>query len=270
MYAAARGRARLAIAGAALLLFAACGSSSTSSSSSTTSGSPSSSSPGSSSSSRTPEQLDADRQTAQSLLLKLDDFPAGWKSKPRSASSSSDTPEAIAATKKFANCLGIDESFVGEASDPTKARAKSDQFTMGDLEVEESATVHETVHDQETILTAFRKPTAPACFQEFMNTAFEFALSHPDPGKELPPGTEVGKVEVSESDVTGLHGDPIVYRTTIPFTVQGQTFEIIDDFVFGLKGRTSLELTFQNVGAPFPTDLVVQLANTAIDRAPGS
>ena len=228
----------------------------------------SSSSSTSSSSGRTPEQLAADQQTAQSVVLQLSDFPSGWTSKPRGPSTA-DTPEAIAATKQFAGCLGVDPSLVSDQSDPAKASSKSDKFTDGhNLEVEGSATVQASVDNKQELLAAFRKPASQACFEDFINTAFMYALAHPAPGKELPPGVDIGKVAVTPGNLPGVHGEPIVYRTTVPFTVQQQTITIVVDFVFVLKGRTSLDLTFQNVGAPFPTDLAVQLANTSIDRAP--
>ena len=224
----------------------------------------------SSAATRSPEQLAADKQTAESVVLQLGDFPSGWEAKPRDPSTA-DTPEAKAATKKFAECVGVDPSLVGEQSDPSKARAESDKFTDShDLEVDSSATVEPSPDAGQQAITAFGKPEARGCFQDFVRTALEYALQHPQPGKELPPGASVGDAEVGTVNLPGVHAKPVVYRVTVPVTVGKLTIKVFIDFVFALQGRTGLDMTFQNVGQPFPQDLETQLANTSIDRAPDS
>lgn len=255
----------------AAMLVAACGGSSKSSSTSAgSSPSPGSSTSSSSSSSpsRTAEELAADQQTAQTIVLKLDDFPSGWKAKSRGPSSS-DTPEAKAAAKKLADCLGIDPALVDDTSDPNKAKARSDKFTSGELQVESTATVQASVEHKNEILDAFRKPEAIGCFEDFINTAFTSALAGSD-SSQLPAGTEVGGISVTAGDLTGIHGEAIDFRATIPFSFEGQSITLVSDFVFVLKGRTSLDFSFDNSNEPFPADLAVQLANESIDRVPDS
>src|SRR5690349_13602269 len=151
---------------------------------------------GNSTPSRTPDQLAADTQTAQSVVLQLSDLPSGWEAKPRDPSTA-DTPEAKAATKKFAECVGVDPSLVGQQDDPSKARAESDKFTDShDLEVESSATVEPSSDAGQQAITAFAKPEARGCFQDFVRTAVEYSLQHPAPGKQLPQGASVGDAEV--------------------------------------------------------------------------
>jgi len=247
---------------AALLVGACGGSSKSSSSTSSSSGSSTSSSP----SSRTAEELAADQQTAQSIVLKIDDFPSGWKHKAR-PQSTDDTPEAKAAAQKLAECLGIDPALVDDSSDPNKAKARSDKFTNGELQVESTATVQASVEHKNEVLEAFRKPEAIGCFEDFINTAFTSALSASD-SSQLPAGTEIGGITVTAGDLTGIHGDAIDFRATIPFSVQGQSIKLVSDFVFVLKGRTTFDFSFDNANEPFPADLAVQLANASIDRAP--
>ena len=260
-------RMGVTIALAAVLLVAACGGSSKSSSSSSSPGpgtSSSSSSSASSSSSRTAEELAADQQTAQSMVLKIGDFPSGWKAKARPPSTA-DTPEAKAAVKTFADCLGVDPALVDD-NDPTEAKARSDKFVNGDQEVDSTATVPATVEHKDEILGAFRKPEAVGCFENFINAAFKSSLS----SSSLPPGTQIGDISVSAGDISGVHGDAINFQATIPITAQGQSINFFSDTLFVLKGRATFDFTFDNVNAPFPADLATQLANTSIDRAPDS
>ena len=243
----------------AALLVSACGSSSKSSSTSSSSTSSSSSSSG-----RTAEELAADQQTAQTIVLKIDDFPSGWKAKARPPSTA-DTPEAKAATKKFADCLGVDPALVDD-NDPTEAKARSDKFTNGDQEVDSTATVPANTDHKDEILGAFRKSEAVGCFEDFINEAFKSSLS----SSSLPPGTQIGKISVTSGDITGVHGEVINFQATIPITAQGQSITFFSDTLFVLKGRATFDFTFDNVNAPFPADLAAQLANTSIDRAPDS
>ena len=75
---------------------------------------------------------------------------------------------------------------------------------------------------------------------------------------------------MTNGDITGVHGETVNFQATIPISAQGQSINFISDFLFVLKGRTTFEFSFDNVSAPFPADLAVQLANTSIDRAPAS
>jgi hypothetical protein len=124
--------------------------------------------------------------------------------------------------------------------------------------------VQASIEHEDEILGAFRQPKAVSCFEDFINAAFTSAFS----SSSLPPGTEVGKISVSNGDLTGVHGEAINFEAPIPITVQGQTINFISDFLFVLKGRTTFEFSFDNVGGPFPSDLAMQLANSSIDRAP--
>jgi hypothetical protein len=231
-------------------------------------GSSASSGSASQSSARTPDQLAADQNAADGSILQLADFPAGWDAKPRDPSTS-DTPEAQAATKKFADCLGVDPALVGDQAESSKAKVKSDKFTDGhQLQVEASATVDASAAGQQEALTAFGKDGARSCFSEFFNAALSYALAHPSPGSTVPRGLTIGTIDVGQVNLPDVHGQSIAYRATVPVTIGSLTVKVSIDFVLVLKGRTGMTFTFQNVGAPFPHDVEVQLANTAIDRAP--
>jgi hypothetical protein len=234
-------------------------------------GSASSTAPSSSSSSgpRTSEQLAADQQIAQAALLRLSDFPSGWESTPRDPSTS-DTPELQAATNKFAGCLGVNPSLLGDGSDSAEAEAKSDKFTDShDLEVESTATVS-TSSEQAAAVNLLKQPSARGCFQDFVTAALSDALAHPDPGEELPKGVTIGDPDVGQLNLPDLHGESVVYRATLPVSAGALRIKLFMDFAFASKGRTGLFLSFLNVGDPFPQDLEVQLTNTSIDRAPAS
>jgi len=198
-------------------------------------------------------------------VLKLDDFPSGWKAKARPPASA-DTPEEKAAAKAFGECLGIDPALIDDEPDANEAKARSDKFTNGDQQADSSVSVHATIEHQDEILGAFRGPDAVGCFEDFINAAFKSALA----SSSLPPGTEIGKISVTNGDLTGVHGEAINFEATIPITVQGQSINFISDFLFVLKGRTTFEFSFDNIGAPFPADVAVPLANASIDRAPDS
>jgi hypothetical protein len=219
---------------------------------------------------RSAQQLEADRKIAQGALLKLSDLPEGFTAKPRS-SSSHDSAEEKAITEKFASCLGVDPSLVvNEDDDDTKATAKSDKFSKDpSLDFDMRASVGASSEDQEKVFEAFGAKKASACFETFFNDALTFNLEHPDPGETAPQGLTLGDAFVETHDLA-VEGKTVTYRVTIPFTIQGQTAEVVSDFVLALKGRIGMTLTFQNVGGPFPEDLEVQITQEAIDGAPDS
>jgi hypothetical protein len=218
---------------------------------------------------RNQQQLEADRKIAQGALLKLSDLPEGFTASPRK-STSPDSPEEKAVATDFANCVGVDPSIIDDETDDTKAEAKSDKFKRApSLDFEMSASVSASTAEQQKIFNAFKSSKAGKCFEKFFNDALTLSLEHPAPGETAPPGLTLGEASVETIDL-GLHGKTVVYRATIPFTVQGQSAEVVSDFVLALKDRIGMTMTFQNVGEPFPKDLEVQIANEAIDGAPDS
>jgi hypothetical protein len=219
--------------------------------------------------SRTPKELEADRKIAQGAILALSDLPEGFTAGPRKATSA-DSPEEKAAVKDFGDCLGVDPSLIDDSADETKADAKSDKFKKApNLSFDMSASVSDSSDTQAEVFSAFKSSKAPACFETFFNTALALTLKNPGPGETTPEGLTLGDASVESVDL-GLHGKTVVYRATIPLTVQGQNAEVVSDFVLALKGRIGMTMSFQNVGAAFPEDLEVQIANAAIDGAPDS
>jgi hypothetical protein len=219
--------------------------------------------------SRTKQELEADRKIAQGALLRLSDLPEGFTSTPRKASTA-DSPEEKAVVQSFADCVGVDASLLNDDTDETKADAKSDKFKRApSLDFEMSASVSASKDEQQKIFDAFKSSKAGRCFETFFNDALALSLEHPSPGETAPAGLTLGEASVETIDL-GLHGKTVIYRATIPFTVQGQSAEVVSDFVLALKGRIGMTMTFQNVGEAFPKDLEVQIANEAIDGAPDS
>jgi hypothetical protein len=249
-----------------------CGSSSggsakAGSDSSSTDGTSSSSSSSSSSDGRTAKELAADKKQAQDSLLVLSDLPPGWTSKPAS-STSSDSPEQKAATKKFADCIGADASLLDDADSKDEAKAKSDKFSESkdELSFDMRASVGESSDKQQIVLDTFQKPEVTSCFGDFFTEAITFALEHPDNGQSLPAGVKIGTVKVEKVDLA-LDTDAVTYRSTIPVTVQNTTIEVVSDFMLALVDRTGLTLTFESNGKAFPQDLELEIANKAIAKA---
>ena len=136
------------------------------------------------------------------------------------ASTSSDSPEQKAATKKFTDCIGVDESVLDDDVSGDEAKAKSDKFSQGkDLDFDMRASVGESSEKQQTVLDTFQKPEVTGCFGDFFTEAITFSIEHPDNGQALPAGVSIGKVEVEKVDLK-LDAESVTYRATIPVMVQ--------------------------------------------------
>src|SRR5262249_46452654 len=155
-----------------------------SSSSPSPSSSPSSASTSSASSSgqRTPEQLAADQKTAEAIVLKMSDFPAGWNSKPPDPALDS-SPENIAATTQLGQCLHVDPTLITtDQPDSTKAQAQSDVFSDSQsLVANGDATVSPSTDEVATVFTALQQPEAAGCLKDFFSAGVSYLLAHPDP-----------------------------------------------------------------------------------------
>jgi hypothetical protein len=176
-----------------------------------------------------------------------------------------------AEVEKFAACLGVDPSLVG---DPTpndqKAKFKGDKLKFGrDQEIESSATVEESPTVASLALQFLGKAGATGCFQDFFNGGIRAALNSGAGGTSLPAGVSLGDIEV-QAVTLPLHTDAVVYRAALPFSFAGVSVVGRFDFVFAVRGRVDLSFTFSNLGDPFPEDLEVQVMNAVIDRTPAS
>jgi hypothetical protein len=259
---------RLVVALVAMTVVAAgCGGDSDDESASTTEpASPATTSPPASDP-RSPSQLAADRAEAEKAVLKLGDFPPGWTSEPDSDDTSA---EEEAALERFAQCLGVDPSFIGGGA-RAGAKADSDDFEDDDNnQVQNTVTMVFSRERAVQQLEVFRRPEAPGCVEQFVDAALEFSVRNPGPGQTAPPGLSFGEVHVDVLRPAGLNADSVGYRARVPVTVGDETADALFDIVLALKGRAGITMIFISIGQPFPSALETSLTNKVIDRAPAA
>ena len=216
---------------------------------------------------RTPAQLAADRAQAEKAVLQAADFPAGWTGE---ADTDEISPEEEAARERFAECLGVDRSFVGGGA-RAGAIAESDDF-QDDSNQSAQSTVT-MVYSRERALQQFEVfggPAARGCFERFVDAAVEFSLRNPAPGETVPPGVDVGQARVDVLRLAGLNTDSIGYRARVPITAAGESLDVLFDVILALKGRAGITMTFSSFDQPFPSPLATSLTNKVIERAPSS
>jgi hypothetical protein len=217
--------------------------------------------------SRSPDQIAADKATAQSIVLQLVDLPSNWKAKPRSSSSAN--PDKVAAEQQFASCLGIGSDLISDDS-TSPTQAKTDKLFDGNQEITADADIMPSVEAAASELAVLKQPQLKTCLQDLVNALLASALNNPEPGEAVPSGVTVGPIEISDLDLGDLHGDAVALRTSALVTGPRGSLTVFSDLVFALKGRTEITLGCSNRDDPCPIDFELQLANTMIDRAPAA
>jgi hypothetical protein len=211
---------------------------------------------------RTQQQIDADRAAAQAAVLKLSDLPAGWMSRPSTATSGGDAVQA-----QMAACLGVDSSFFKNSD---KARVQSDDFDdpTVTMEVSNTVTVTPSSTTGNSVMDVFSRPEVPGCLGQAMDQAINQQATAS--GSTLPAGTTIGKAQVAPESFPNVADRTTAYRVTVPVTTSGQSINITIDYVIFVKGRTGATLTLQGNGEVVPTSLAASLAQTVAGRMPSS
>jgi hypothetical protein len=222
----------------ALLTLAACGGGS-SKSSSTTSAPPTTKA--SASSATTLGTDPAAIARAKKLVYVQGDFPAGWTATP-----ASNTPEDKALSKELNACIGT-------SGDETKsADVNGDDFNMGQgTQVTSEAQIEKSEATYKSDIAAVKGPKLQPCLQDFVTKALSKAV-----------GTAPASVQLADLPVPSFGDATIGKRLTAGLTVQGQTINVIVDFVLMGKNKAEVTASYTNLGQPFDP----ALEKTLIDK----
>lgn len=191
----------------------------------------------------------ADRAVAESLLLVQSDFPTGW-----TANVAEDDPQDAVTAKKLADCAG--------ASDPAKATAAVDSpnFDQGDAEVSVSVSVAPTRADFEKDVAALKGPKYIACLTDLFGDELETEI------QKDAPGATIDDVNLVRASMPAVGDVSTAMKGTVTVSVNGRTLMMyLSDYSYG-EGRSEVDLTFFNIGAPFDPALEQSLLAKAIAK----
>jgi hypothetical protein len=226
---------------AVLLTLPACGGGNNASSPSTTT-------------STTVPDAATDAATARSLLLVGSDLPVGWKSSPH--------PEDTAEDKEFdqaiADCIGL--------SDPKRATAdiQSPDFELGDASVGSSANLTATRADFEQDVAALNSPKYVACSDQLFEEELKRQFA------EDVPGATIDDVNVARVESPTYGEVTVALKGTVTISASDRTVTMyVSDYAYG-QGRSEVDVSFFNVGAPFDPALEKSLLAKAVAKLNGS
>lgn len=195
-------------------------------------------------------QQAADELKAQEIVLKQSDFPAGFTAIPDTGETDEEEDKA---GEEFEACLGI------SIDDDDRAEAESPDFEAGQFtQVSSSAAFAPTVEDAQKEFAVLRGPKVNQCIQD----QFDKELKAQATDVQFAPT----KAQTVQFPTLG-DGTTAIRLSTAVAGAQGQEVPIYADFVFVVKGRAELTLTFINAGEPFPADLASDLAGKMAGRA---
>jgi hypothetical protein len=178
----------------------------------------------------------ADTTIAEQSVLKLEDFPSGWKRLGRAGENES--CDSVAAAKAIATAHRAGERFGQEA-----LQSESAVYVFADQASAQKG--YEQLASAET----------PACLADAMIQGI---------GSE--PNVTLGKPRITSVPVDAAVDAAEGARVRTSFTGGGVKGEIDADLVFARSGRGVVMLAFVNAFAPFDGTLRGQLTQVAVSR----
>ena len=199
---------------------------------------------------RTKAQLAADTAIAKRANLVAGDLPAGWAVSSDDSDSSDDAPDP--AVDQVGKCLGVDADFLNGDSPVDES---SDEFDKEDATVSSEISVVPSADVAKHEFGIIAGPKFAGCYETFAEAEFTAGAADPSNGAA---GMKVGKVTVSKFDFPALGDQSLALRVVVPFTYQGQSFDMTLDSVFIRSGRSEVTLNASNINGP--TDQAVSQA----------
>lgn len=204
------------------------------------------------------QRSDAERQEdeaiAETALLTLDDFPAGWEAVPAEDNEVDDELRA-----DLDRCVEVDD----DGLDQDNPSARSPTFTSSNgEEVVASVSLTPSSGDARRALKILRSDAAPGCYAEALQAQIARNLD----SDELPEDVEVGEPTFNRISFESLGDGSVAFRATLPVSVGGFDVDLYADIVFVRVGRAGIQTTFQSEASPFDTDEAVRLTETVVER----
>ena len=189
---------------------------------------------------------------AKAQLLRLADFPAGWKATATTGAATTTGTNEFAA---IAACEGLTGSTVDTTVPDAQAsfsHKKTAQFAF------ETVGVFPSTGATKQVYGYFSAPKAPTCVGEALT-------------KAVAAGTTAGNITASAIAVSRLSVARIGQASTglrlaIPLTVQGTKLTMNADFVVIRKGKSIAIVAPVGLSGATPTNFVVSVAKKAAAR----
>jgi hypothetical protein len=141
-----------------------------------------------------------DRRIARAGVLRLDDFPAGWKQSPRVSTTDK---ERDAAAAKIASCRPFLAFSTATRRNP---RAQSPNFDLQQSNVINTVSVFPSTAAATAAMRKFARPGVPACLDRLYRSVFEIRLA-----KEPKVANKLVSVKVAMKRLAGIEiGDEVV------------------------------------------------------------
>ncbi|TMK87073.1 MAG: hypothetical protein E6G57_11355 [Actinobacteria bacterium] len=219
------------------LLIAACGGGGGKSSSTTSAPSTTAASASSATTLGTDEAAIAQ---GKKLVFVQSDFPAGW-----TATASGNSPEDKATNKQLDACIGT------SGDEAKSADVKGDDFNMGQgTQVSSEAQIVKSEATYHADVAAVKGPKLQSCLQDFVTKGLTKAV-----------GSAPASVQLTDFSVPSYGDVTIGKRMTAALTAQGQTINVVVDFVLMAKSKAEVTASFTNLGQPFDPALETSLIN---------
>jgi hypothetical protein len=204
---------------------------------------------------RSEAERQEDEAIAETALLTLDDFPAGWEAVPAEDDEDDDELQA-----DLAQCLGVDEAEL-DTDNPT---ATSPTFTSSnDEKVAVDVSLTRSLGDASRRFEILQGDAAPGCYAEAIKSQIARNLVVSD---DAPENVNVGELTFNRISFESLGDGSMAFRTTIPVAVEALDIELYIDFVLVRVGRAGIQTTFQSQVSPFDTDEAARLTQIVVDR----
>lgn len=204
---------------------------------------------------RSESDLAADQAAADSAVLVLSDFPAGWTAEARDE----DEDEGPDIEAEMAECLALEDPGIFEDS---AVQAESDTFKREDAEVEGDLAVQATDEKAEEAVAVMSKPEMRDCLTDALRAVLDYAIDHPAEGEELPDGVEIGDVSVGDLSFGDVGDFSRAFRAEVEVTAEEMNISVFVDLLFFRVGRGLATMTFQDVLTPFDVDEAHEIATT--------
>jgi hypothetical protein len=190
---------------------------------------------------------------AESLVLRLSDFPNGWRASP--------AEDQDKASSEGRACAGTD--FSGFTVTGT---AESQEFAKAQAEASSEASIFESADDAHAAIAEFGqglgRSTTEDCFRDLLVKA---ALEE-DSGEEY----KVGEVDIGELSFSPPAVEEArVWQIAIPIEVQGLAPTVYLDFSLLREGDAVATVTTVDVFDPFDPDLRDDLLKALAGRVSG-
>jgi hypothetical protein len=206
-----------------------------------------------SSESTTPEPDPADQAIAESSLLTLQDFPAGWEAEP-----ADDDEDSSLDKDALAECVGVEYD---ELYDDSAAEAESRTFiSPQDEEIDHEVGI---ASDEEWTRSVFEITSGDKwrnCVAEQMQSSIADAVKKEDKD------AKVGDVTVNEMGFESFGDETTAMRVTIPLEVNNFNIEASLDFVAVRVGRAMMIVTASSVGTGLSADELAEFVDIAVKR----